>query len=796
MKRYFILSMYLYASLALSEWACGNTLLSHFDEPASVGIDEAALADAVSIIRDSVDGNEIPGAVILVARRGKVVLHQAFGYRDIDEQVRLQKDSLFRMASNSKALTAAGVLVLVDDGLIDLDEPIGTYLPAFANESWQPVTIRHLLTHTSGSPIDRLFITPLLPRDADKYPNRLIAEVNRFANTPLKESPGNKYSYNNAGYNILAAMIEKITGSYKQHLRQRIYEPIGMLESCNHESDADNARMSTVFVRQEDGSWKAGWKPHDPPNWPFPRGSGGMVSSALDYTKFCQMLLGGGVYNGKRVLSKSSVREMTGVQVERIPAAKNYGLGWKVSEKNGVFSHTGSDGTYVFVDPVRELIGMVLTQTNGTTRPRENFRVLVQRACKSGIDRSGEIRNINEGRFDGFYKDIFMDGGKYLTSRKTLHAANSLTLSYEYYAGTDQSKQNELLIGSDYDTNGVLLYPDGQPRFKMLYVNGGGATRHGESLTANGLDRIREFYFNGGSYCGSCAGSFFSGRNVDSRTEPRESYLNIFPYNTFNTGMKNVRVAHVLPKGSPLLSYRQFGANNRVDDIYHNNGNWLPTETISSSMKNVEILATYDKPGHKVDGGAAIWAYKQETGVGRIVNIGCHPEGSESGDKLLLTESSFLYALDGVGTPMIKSHLELNQVRKMDQFSQDNQPQFARIGGFQYHHFTFTVPPSSFGDNQRITIELKSNESTDLHLYLARESMAFRKNATHMATGRQDTKQITRKLTPGLWHASVFCAKSVDAIEDSVAGFYRTIGDRSMLQGLSYSIEVRQGRGK
>ncbi len=72
--------MYLYASLALSEWACGNTLLSHFDEPASVGIDEAALADAVSIIRDSVDGNEIPGAVILVARRGKVVLHHAFGY--------------------------------------------------------------------------------------------------------------------------------------------------------------------------------------------------------------------------------------------------------------------------------------------------------------------------------------------------------------------------------------------------------------------------------------------------------------------------------------------------------------------------------------------------------------------------------------------------------------------------------------------------------------------------------------------------------------------------------------------
>ena len=132
--------MYLYTSLALSEWVCGNTLLCDVIEPDSVGIDRTALADAVSIIRDSVDSNEIPGAVILVARRGKVVLHQAFGYRDIDEQVRLQKDSLFRMASNSKALTAAGVLVLVDDGLIDLDEPIGTYF---------------CLLYTSPSPRDK-----------------------------------------------------------------------------------------------------------------------------------------------------------------------------------------------------------------------------------------------------------------------------------------------------------------------------------------------------------------------------------------------------------------------------------------------------------------------------------------------------------------------------------------------------------------------------------------------------------------------------------------------------------------
>ncbi|MEC9095802.1 MAG: BPL-N domain-containing protein, partial [Planctomycetota bacterium] len=470
-------------------------------------------------------------------------------------------------------------------------------------------------------------------------------------------------------------------------------------------------------------------------------------------------------------------------------------LGLKVSEKRGVFSHTGSDGTFVFGDPSRELIGMLLTQTNRTTRPRENFRELVQLACKQigGPEKQAAANEV--ARFDGFYKDIFMDSGKYLTSRKTLHAAESLSLSYEYYAGSAQYQQNEIMVGSEYDPNGVLLFPDGQPRFRMIYVNGGGATRHGESLEAAGLKRIREFYSNGGSYCGSCAGSFFSGRNVDRQPQPRESYLHIFPYNTLNTGMKNVRVGHILPADSPLLNYRQFGSNNRVDDVYHNNGNWLSQEQISNEMEHVEVLATYDHPGHKVDGGAAIWAYKESSDFGRVVNIGCHPEGSASGDKLSLTESSFLYALAGVGDPPLKSHLEFNQKRVMDKSSRDGQPEFTRIGGYQYHHFTLTVPEDSMSEHSRITIALNS-DSADLHLYLARDAMAFRKNAAYMDISRQTTKTMSRKLSPGLWYLSVFCADRVRTIEDSVAGFYRTVGDRELLQGVPYTLEVSQFNGR
>jgi len=797
-KEFILATLCTIAPLSFSYSAHAQVRYGHqqlaFAQPKSVNVNAEALNEAVSLIRHSVDDDEIPGAVILVARRGKIILHQAFGYRDIERQIPIETDSLFRMASNSKALTAAGILVLVDEGRVDLDKPIGTYLTAFAKDSWKKVTVRHLLTHTSGSPIDRLFITPLLPIEANKNRNRLIAEVSRFSASAPLEEPGVKYSYNNAGYNILAGMIEHLTGSYKEHLRSRIYAPMGMLDSCNHESDADNDRMSTVFVRQEDGSWKAGWKPHDSPDWPFPRGSGGMVSSAEDYAKFYQMLLNGGTYNGTRILSKNAVGEMTTPQVQHIAAAKNYGLGLKVLEKRGIFSHTGSDGTFVFGDPSRELIGMLLTQTNKTTRPRENFRTLVQLACNPTFASDDVNSPKGENRYDGFYKDIFMDSGKYLTSRKVLHAAESLSLSYEYYAGADQRKQNELMINSHYDPNGVLLFPDGQPRFKMLYVNGGGATRHGESMTSNGLKRIREFYSNGGSYCGSCAGSFFSGRNVDNQTQARPSYLNIFPYNTYNTGMKNVRVGHILPDNSPLLNYRRFATDNRVSEIYHNNGNWLPRDKISEAMKNVEILALYDHPGHKVDGEAAIWAYKNDPVAGRIVNIGCHPEGSASGDKLLLTESCFLYALAGVGDPRIKSHLKMNQIRVMDKLTVDDQPEFTRIGGQQYHHFTFTVPPAAVGENDRIAIELNGGGLSNLHIYLSRDSAAFRENAYYMATGRQQNKKIIRKLSPGIWYVSVFCEDSVRTIEDSLAGFYRTAGNRELLQGVPYSLEIKTAR--
>ena len=349
---------------------------------AKVGVNPETLNQAASLIEEAVAEDKIPGAVILVARKGKIILHQAYGHRNLQRNRPMQADSLFRMASNSNAITAAGIMLLVEDGKLDLDKSVGTYLKAFQNERWNEITLRHLLTHTSGIRIKPLFFTPLLQRSAT-YPQApdLRLEVNRFAAAQPLEPAGKTYSYNNACYNTLAAVIEEITGSYKQHLDQRIYQPLGMSDSCNHESDADHNRMSTVFRRQRDGTWNAGWKPGDAPDWPFPRGSGGMVSSARDYALFCQMLLNKGRYGDKQILQSDSVTEMTNPQAKHCEAAVNYGLGWTVSEQGGIFSHSGSDGTYVWADPNRDLIGMLLTQCNGTKPPRSEFRELVESAC-------------------------------------------------------------------------------------------------------------------------------------------------------------------------------------------------------------------------------------------------------------------------------------------------------------------------------------------------------------------------------------------------------------------------------
>ena len=764
----------------------GDTLA--YGNAADVQVDPRQLETAVGLFEQAIADGEMHGAVLLVARRRKIIVHRALGWRSAARSEPLQKDALFRMASNSKPVTAAGILALVAEGLLDLDDPVSEFLPAFASPKAKRITIRQLLTHTSGLRIEPIFLTPLLEKSPE-FPSApsLLLEVDRFAQIGAAVQPGASYDYSNAGYNTLAGVMESLTGSYQDHLRRCLYRPLEMVDSSNHESVADHGRMLSVSRRQPDGTWQTGWQPGDDPDYPFARGSGGMISSALDYAVFCQMVLNGGTYRGRRILPSALVQQAVNPQVSYIPAAERYGLGWVVSEAGGTYSHSGSDGTWAWVDPQHEIIGLVLTQTQRSTNPRGAFRAMVESACLDREDNRTDKSVESLAHQAGFYKDIFMSSGANLTSRKTLFAADTLDLSYEYYAGKDAFQQNKLLVGTKEDSNGVLLYPDGQPRFRMLYVNGGGATSHGKSLTSAGRQLLRQFHANGGSYCGSCAGSFLSGRNVDQRTEPRLGYLHIFPYNTLNTGLKKARLKHVIPETSALLRYRDFGSDRQIADVYHNNGNWLSTKE-GEHLKETEILATYRHPDHKIDGGAAIWAYRKDASQGRVVNIGSHPEGVAEGEQLALTQACFLYALEGTGSPQIKGTLVSDSTRTMDRQTSDGEPALTRIGDRQYHHFRFEVT----AETPRVSIEVDSDADVDLNLYLHRDSAAFADHATHQKVEPGSSKQLAVTLQPGTWYVGVHCATTVRSVNDANSGFYRYYAHRELLNGVAYTIRMRQ----
>lgn len=355
--------------------------------PDEVGVSATRLESAVEIVRQSIERSEIHGAVLLVARRGKIILHEPLGLRNAEDGEPMQRDTLFKMASNTKPLIATAILQLVDQGKLQLDEPVGKHIPSWANEKVSGVNVRQLLSHTSGLRIPGVFVRPLWTKEQHPAAPSLEAEVDRFATLGIQFEPGTSYSYNNPGFQVLGRLVEVASGQpLKEYLKKSIYEPLGMESSWNYEADAPLERMGRVYAWTK-GKRVARWRPKDGPDWPFVRASGGMISTADDYAAFCQMLLNRGTYGGNRILSEQSVSEATKFQAymatpedARSQSSAFYGLGWLV-DRRGTFSHSGSDGTKAWVDPHRELIVLMFNQSPGGNHPREKFFNAVLAAC-------------------------------------------------------------------------------------------------------------------------------------------------------------------------------------------------------------------------------------------------------------------------------------------------------------------------------------------------------------------------------------------------------------------------------
>lgn len=403
----------------------------------------------------------------------------------------------------------------------------------------------------------------------------------------------------------------------------------------------------------------------------------------------------------------------------------------------------------------------------------------------------------------GYYKDIYCDGGLSLSHPKRLPTAVALGLSMETLRAVKKSKdnterdtiaQNRAFVGYETDVNGILLYPDGAPRFRLLFVNGGSGGTHGTSYTEPGRVHIREFVKAGGSYLGQCAGAYISSNGVykidslgNTYIKPYPQYAGVYPGAVTNAGLQDTEVGISVPDSSVMLKYSDFGGDFHIENVYHNGGCFMDYRY---KIPGTEILFNYDYPPKKMHGNGAVWCWKENENTGRVMASGPHPEFETTGEQLEMMEAMVSYCLEGNGIPRIKGELKNGEPREMVKKTEDNDPAFTKIGDRQFHHFTVEVPEGL----DSLTISLKSVPSYknfDLFLMASYEGPAFFQNSKykHIKLG-VDKKLVIPAPKAGKLYVSVFCNTTVDAEESD---FYGTVysGRLDVLNGVPYIIEAK-----
>src|SRR5690349_18122695 len=261
-------------------------------------------------MHDIIIANEVPGAVTVVATYDSVLRMDAQGWADPEHKSLMRVDSIFWIASMSKPITATAVLMLMEEGKLSLDDPIAKYVPELAglktaNGKTARITLRHLLTHTSGMGE---------ATDEEAKAARTLSDlVPAFASKPLAFEPGSKWKYCQSGILTLGRIVEVVSGvPFEVFLRKRIFDPLGMKDTTFYLSEAQMPRWVIPAKREGEQLVPAeiGLLYGHPPTWGghYPASNGGLFSTAPDYTRFAQMLLNGGVLDGRRYLTAESVR--------------------------------------------------------------------------------------------------------------------------------------------------------------------------------------------------------------------------------------------------------------------------------------------------------------------------------------------------------------------------------------------------------------------------------------------------------------------------------------------------------
>ncbi len=342
-------------------------------------------------MQEMVAKNEIAGAVTVVVAKDKVLHLESTGLADVAAKRAMTADTLFWIASMTKPITGTAVLMLQDEGKLNVGDPVAKYLPEFANlktPSGKPanLTITQILTHTSG--LGEAGGPGAKEAKEAKEAKALAELVPLWLAAPMQFEPGAKWSYCQSGINAAARIVEVVSGmSFDAFLQQRIFDPLGMKDTTFYPTEVQRARLVTAYAKNKD----SGELDAVPPRADFgtrdrpPQGNGGLFSTAPDYARFCQMLLAGGTFGGRRYLSADALKFLSTPQSGDLPVGffqnDTYGqhgtkYGWGLGTcilrtphegvaamlSPGSYGHGGAWGTQAWIDPVRGVAYVLMVQ--------------------------------------------------------------------------------------------------------------------------------------------------------------------------------------------------------------------------------------------------------------------------------------------------------------------------------------------------------------------------------------------------------------------------------------------------
>ena len=388
--------------------------------PKAVGVSAERLERIRPVMQGYVDDGRIAGILTVVARRGKIIHFETVGMRDVENKKPIEADTIFRIHSMSKPITSVAVMMLYEAGHFQLDTPVSDFIPEFKDmeiynedqteilDAKNEVTIKHLLTHTSGltygwgsKPVDKRY----RESNAFKRGATLADMAKRLTAIPLVHEPGERWTYG-VSTDVLGYLVEVVSGMpFEEFLQTRLFRPLGMVDTAFSVPVERLDRFAALYQLSKEGKMKGGKDEKmrlervekDPPLENdeirfFPGGGGGLVSTAPDYMRFCQMLLNGGELEGVRILKKETVELM------RYPHHDGwFGLGFSIvngkaskdtddkapkdtPESIGSYSWGGAAGTLFWIDPEKELIGLLMTQISDVSTSHDQFKVLTYQA--------------------------------------------------------------------------------------------------------------------------------------------------------------------------------------------------------------------------------------------------------------------------------------------------------------------------------------------------------------------------------------------------------------------------------